>query len=97
MLKRWTISRASGAGTIAGLASLALWPAYDNFAAMRLPFLAALAVTAFCGLSILWITASDISIHSRRGARLRALRSFDLALALLLAGPSLLTLHAMLL
>ena len=86
----WTVKRATGIGVVAGLALLVLgllhrgWPD-----ALRLPYLALCALTAFCGLSILWITAVDRLRYGRRGHRLVPLRVFDVVLALLLALPSL--------
>lgn len=96
-LKSWTIGGATRAGLAAGLLALILWPIYAAFQKpVRLPFAAALAITAFCGLSILTITAADLLFHRTRGDRLRAVRTFDIALALLMAIPSLLTLRAIL-
>jgi hypothetical protein len=91
MLRWWKISRASGVGAISGaLALLLLWPVYDYFPeAGRWPFAAALAVTAFCGVSILWITATDIAARGWRNDRIRVVRTFDVVLALLFVGPSL--------
>lgn len=84
MLGFWTVPRAAGIGLVAGAAALALWTIrHDLPAAYR----AALAITAFCGLSVLAITAFDILTH-RRGERMRAVRAFDIAVGLLLAAPS---------
>ncbi|MEA3041717.1 MAG: hypothetical protein QOC65_1206 [Sphingomonadales bacterium] len=86
----WTVKRATGIGILAGLAALVLrlfapsWPDV-----LRLPFLLLCGVAALCGLSILWITAVDRLRYGRRGERLVPLRVFDVALALLLALPSL--------
>lgn len=89
MLRWWTIGRATGVGVVAGLAALILWPAYAALQEpLALPYGAALAVAAFCGLSILWITAADLLFHRRRGDRMLPLRIFDIALALLLLLPS---------
>lgn len=89
MLRRWTIGRATGVGAVAGLAALALWPAYAAFPQpVLLPYLAALAVAHLCGLSILWITALDLLFHARRDRRLLPLRVFDVAFALALSLPS---------
>lgn len=97
MLRWWTISRATGAGFVAGLLSLLLWPAYASFGEPLLwPFVATLAVTAFCGLSILWITGTDMVRRDQRNRRLRVVRSFDVAVALLFVGPSLLMLEDLL-
>jgi hypothetical protein len=97
MLGRWTLRRAAGAGVVSGLAAVALWPAYAMLQEpLRLPFAAALAAAAFCGLSILWITAKDVARGRRRGGKAKALRAFDLAFALLLTVPSLTALHTLL-
>jgi hypothetical protein len=90
MLKAWTIGRATGAGAIAAGASLLLWALFTAWPERLLwPLAIALAVTAFCGLSILWITARDMSLGPKRGVMLRAIRGFDVALGLLLAVPPL--------
>ena len=86
----WTVKRATGIGVVAGLAALVLGLFYESWPGLlRPPFFAACAVAAFCGLSILWITAVDRFRHGRRGERLVPLRVFDVALALMLAVPSL--------
>ena len=88
--KGWTIQRATGTGVTLGFSALLvrlfLGSAWDL---LRLPLLLLCLATAFCGLSILWITAVDRLRHGRRGARLIPLRAFDIALALLLVLPSL--------
>ena len=97
MFQWWTIGRATGVGAVAGLAGLILWPAYAALQGARLfSYAAALAVTAFCGGSILWITVVDLLFHRRRGERLIPLRIFDVALALLLVIPTSRTLIALL-
>lgn len=97
MLKWWTIGRATGIGTAAGLLALLLWPLYASFQdAVLLPFVVCLAVAAFCGLSILAITAGDILTHSR-GESLRPVRAFDIILGVLLSVPTLIQLNALLL
>ena len=55
---------------------------------MLIPFLFALAASAFCGLSILVITVIDIR-NNRRGKALRPVRAFDIVFGLMLAGPGL--------
>ncbi len=96
MLEWWTIGRATGVGVMAGIAALILWPLYAAYQDRVLPlFVAALALAALCGLSILWITLVDLVTHRRRGERLRAVRIFDVVLALLLALPSLIQLRAL--
>lgn len=90
MLQGWTIKRATGIGFVAGLAALLLWVAYPPYPDLLLwPFLIAAAVTAFCGISILWITAVDVFKHRRKGRHLLPIRLFDVAVGLLLAAPSL--------
>jgi hypothetical protein len=96
MLGWWTIGRATGTGITAGLLSVILWPVFASWPeALLWPFVAALAVTAFCGLSILLITLKDIYTRSR-GTLMHRIRIFDIVLGLLLAGPSLLQLEALL-
>ncbi len=96
MLSAWTIPRATGIGVTAGLAALLLWPLYASYQQSVLwAFVAALAVAALCGLSILLITAGDMVLH-RRGQSMRPVRAFDLLLGLLLAVPSLIQLEALL-
>ncbi len=95
MLKNWTIRRATGLGMIAGLAAMVLWPAYAAYPERILvPFLAALLIAAFCGMSILMITCADMILH-RRGESLRPVRAFDIIIGLALAVPSLLQLSAL--
>ena len=57
------------------------------------PFAATLAIAAFCGLSILSITILDMLVH-KRGASLRPVRAFDIAIGIFLAVPSLIQLSA---
>jgi drug/metabolite transporter (DMT)-like permease len=95
MLKAWTIRRATGIGMIAGLAALILWPVYAAYQERVLwPFMAALLIAAFCGLSILLITGADMLLH-RRGESLRPVRAFDIIIGLALALPSLIQLNAL--
>lgn len=95
LTRRWTIGRATAVGLTAGLLALLLWPLYAAWHDRILwPFAAALAVAALCGTWILLALAVDLIVH-RRGARVRAIRAFDLAVGLLLAGPALLQLNAM--
>jgi hypothetical protein len=87
----WTVKRATGLGAVAALAAAVLrlfYPASPEL--VRLPLLASCALAAFCGLSILWITAVDRLRHGRRGVRLRPLRAFDIAMAALLLLPAVL-------
>ena len=96
MLDWWTIPRATGLGITAGIVALILWPLYAAWQEPLLwPFIAVLAVTAFCGLSILLITLKDI--YSRtRGTIMQRIRIFDIVLGLLLAVPSLIQIEALL-
>ena len=57
-------------------------------------FAAALAVAAFCGLSILLITIIDMLFH-KRSESLRPVRAFDIAIGTMLAVPSLIQLNAL--
>src|SRR5262249_38889887 len=96
LLRRWTMGRATGTGIAAGLASLLLWVLYDRWPeTVLIACAAALALTAFCGLSMLWITATDIVERGSRNERIRVVRTFDVVLALLFAGPALLTLDSL--
>lgn len=96
MLRWWTIGRATGTGIVAGLAAILLWPLFAAWPeALIWPFAAALAVTAFCGLSILLITLRDI-YRRRRGTIMQRIRIFDVVLGLLLAVPSAVQLKALL-
>ena len=92
----WDSRRATGIGVVAGIAALILWPIYAAYQEPVLwPFVGALAVTAFCGLSLLIITLKDI--YSRtRGRLMQRIRLFDVMLGLFLAVPSLIQLEALL-
>jgi len=80
-------------GVIAAVAALLLWPAHAAFhSALRLPFIAALLLTAAAGVSLVAITASDI-LTVRRSRHARPARLFDLALGALLALPASLALQ----
>jgi uncharacterized BrkB/YihY/UPF0761 family membrane protein len=96
MLDFWDTRRATGLGVMAGIAALILWPLYAAYqGAVLWLFVAALAVTAFCGLSLLIITLKDM--YSRtRGRLMQRIRIFDIVLGLLLAVPSLAQLEALL-
>ncbi len=88
MLKAWTVQRAAMAGVAAGLGALLLaaspgpWPDWLLFAYAGL-----LGLTCLCGLSILWITMIDMRSRGR-GGRMRAIRAFDIAIALALLLPA---------
>jgi hypothetical protein len=91
LLRSWTISRATGAGIVAGAIALLLWPLHSFFQGpLDLPFAAALAATSFCGLSILAITALDLKFRRGRGWLLRPVRTFDIVVGLAMATPGLL-------
>jgi len=87
--KGWTVQRATGLGVLAGLIAIALGLLYPGLPFLRLPFAAACAVAAFCGLTLLWVNAVDHYRHGRRGSRLVPVRVFDVVLGLFLAVPSL--------
>ena len=88
----WNLARASGAGTIAGLLALIIWPFFRRFGWLTWPFAILAAVTGLCGLSILLMTAIDM-LTRRRGSRIRPLRGFDLAVGIFMVGLSLLQLE----
>lgn len=89
MLGWWTLRRAIGTGATAGVVAFLLWPLYVSFGEpVFWPFLVALVIAAFCGVSIVWITAFDLITHRRRGDQVRPIRIFDLLLALVLLVPS---------
>ena len=89
-LSGWTARR------VAGLAAFILWPAFVSFPqALLFPFVIALSLTSFCGLSILVLTAVDFR-NNRRGRQMRRIRAFDLVFGLILAVPSAFELAALL-
>ena len=92
----WTIRRAEGLGIVAGCIALVLWLAVAAFQALLMPLIVALAITGFCGLSVLSITAVDLLAHAPRSDRLRPIRTFDIVVGLVLAIPSLNELAALL-
>ena len=83
------MQRATGTGIVAALGALLLaviirsWPE-----GLLYPYAALLVLTAFCGVSILWITASDMRTRGTTG-RMRPIRGFDLALGFVLLVPAL--------
>ena len=95
MKRLWNIRRATGIGVSGGLAALLLWPIYAYQEAAFWPFVAALAVAAVCGASILLMTGADMLLR-RRGERVRPVRAFDIVLGLLLTVPASLQLDSML-
>ena len=85
---RWTIQRATGAGIVCGLAALLLSVAIGSWAdALLYPYAALLAVTLFCGLSILWITLMDVRARER-GIQVRPIRMFDVIAGLVISAPA---------
>jgi uncharacterized membrane protein HdeD (DUF308 family) len=84
----WTISRASIAGIALGLAALLMIGLRDPRDGGLYFYAALLALTAFCGASILWITAFDMRQRGTSG-RMRPVRVFDIAIGLALLMPAL--------
>jgi hypothetical protein len=92
MIRRWTVQRASNLGLVVGLITALTAAVYGAWPEGFLyPYAALLALTAFCGASILWITMVDMRTHAR-GGRVRPIRAFDLAIALVLLLPAALAL-----
>jgi hypothetical protein len=83
----WNLRRATLVGSLAGLAALLLWPAHAFAASLRWPFVAALALTALAGASILAFILLDMATV-RRSRRVRPARMFDVALGLALLAPA---------
>jgi hypothetical protein len=84
----WTIQRATVAGVAGGVAALLLSSLTGSWVEPLLGIYAGLlAFTAFCGVSILWITLLDIR-NRGRGGRMRPIRAFDVAAGLALILPS---------
>jgi hypothetical protein len=93
----WTINRAAGTGLLSALAALILWPIFAAYQEpFRLPYMAALSLTAFCGFSILGMTAADLILRPKRGQRVIPIRAFDVGLGLLLLVPASVTLGTLL-
>jgi hypothetical protein len=84
----WTISRASLVGIVAGVAAVLMVAFRDPRDGGLYPYAALLALTAFCGASVLWITAFDMRARGTSG-RMRPVRTFDIAIGLALLVPSL--------
>ena len=90
LLRWWTIKRATGTGVVAGLCAILLWPIFAAWQEpFHIPYLAALALTLFCGVSILAISLVDRLFRPGRGESLRPIRIFDVALGLLFTLPTL--------
>jgi hypothetical protein len=86
VLSFWTIQQASVFGISFGLLALVI----SSFAASRLMLwvhAGLLGLTIFCGASILWISLQD-SRARQRGAQVRPIRIFDLAIGALLVLPA---------
>lgn len=92
----WTLRQATRIGFIAGFAALLLWPVYALAQEPARPaFVAALALAAFCGASILFMTIVDL-LTVARDRRILPARVFDLALGAALTLPPLLALDSLL-
>ena len=88
MIRRWTVQRASGLGIVVGLIAAVTAAVYGSWPeGILYPYSMLLALTAFCGASILWITMVDMRTHAR-GGRVRPIRAFDVAIGLVLVLPS---------
>lgn len=93
MLGFWTIQRATVTGIAAGLSALIVSALISGRPGALLDgYAALLGFTAFCGASILWITIVDMRSRGR-GGRMRPIRAFDIAAALLLILPALYALN----
>ena len=89
LARRWTIQRASGIGILSGIAAILVTGLLGTSSDVLLyAYAVLLAVTAWCGASILWITAFDMRARGTSG-RMRPIRGFDAALGLALLVPSL--------
>jgi len=89
MIRRWTIQRASLVGIAAGLIALLVAAMPGSWrGGLLYAYASLLALTAFCGLSVLWITIGDIRTRGR-GGRMRPIRTFDAATGLVLLLPAL--------
>lgn len=92
----WTLARASRLGALAGLTALLLWPVHAIVQQpVRPGFIAALAIAALCGMSILFMSVIDL-LTVRRDRSVLPARIFDLALGTALTVPSGLTLITLL-
>ena len=87
-LAGWTMQRASGIGVVCGLLALLIAGLFSTSGDLLYPYAALLGLTALCGASVLWITASDMRTRGTSG-RMRPIRGFDAALGLALLLPSL--------
>lgn len=90
MTRFGSVPRVTAFGVGAALLALLLWIATSHRPeTFVIPYVAALATTAACGLFILLATILDSINNPRRGARIRPIRGFDVAVGTMLAGPSL--------
>ena len=88
VLRSWTIGRASIAGIVLGLAALLMVAFRDPRDGGLYLYAVLLGLTAFCGASVLWITAFDMRTRGTSG-RMRPVRAFDIAIGLALLAPAL--------
>lgn len=88
LLGGWTLQRASGVGVVCGIAAILTAGLFDTSGRLLYPYAALLLVTALCGASVLWITATDMRTRGTSG-RMRPIRGFDAAIGLALLLPSL--------
>jgi len=92
----WTAQRATGPGLMAGLVAFFLWPIFASFPDLAFyPFVMALFLASFCGISILALTIVDLR-NNRRGRKIRPIRTFDMVLGLALFVPPVLELTTLL-
>lgn len=84
----WTISRASMLGILAGVIAMLMVSFRDPRDAGLYPYAVLLVLTAFCGASILWITAFDMRARGTSHL-IKPVRVFDIAIGLALLVPSL--------
>jgi hypothetical protein len=75
-------------GIIAGVAAVLMVSFRDPRDGGLYPYAALLALTAFCGASVLWITAFDMRERGTSG-RMKPVRVFDIAIGLALLVPAL--------
>lgn len=84
----WTISRASVIGITAGVIAMVMAGIRDPRDGGLYLYAALIVLTAFCGASILWITAFDMR---ERGTSdlIKPVRILDIAIGLALLAPAL--------
>ena len=83
------MQRATIVGVACGIAAILIAAAIGAWAeALLYPYAILLGITALCGASILWITATDVRKRGR-GGRMRPIRAFDVAIGLALLAPAL--------